>query len=52
VSVEALAAADEVFLTGAVRGVEPVRACGGVSAWDFGPVTARVAAELRGIWLD
>jgi para-aminobenzoate synthetase/4-amino-4-deoxychorismate lyase len=52
VSVEALAAADEVFLTGAVRGVEPVRACEGVGEWDSGRVTAQVAAELRGIWLN
>jgi para-aminobenzoate synthetase / 4-amino-4-deoxychorismate lyase len=52
VSVEALAAADEVFLTGAVRGVEPVRACAGVGEWDSGRLTARVSAELRGIWLD
>jgi para-aminobenzoate synthetase/4-amino-4-deoxychorismate lyase len=52
VGVEALAAADEVFLTGAVRGVEPVRACAGVGTWDSGRVTAQVAAELRRLWLD
>jgi para-aminobenzoate synthetase/4-amino-4-deoxychorismate lyase len=52
VGVEALAAADEVFLTGAVRGVEPVRACRGVGEWDSGRVTAQLAAELRRIWLD
>jgi para-aminobenzoate synthetase/4-amino-4-deoxychorismate lyase len=46
-----LAEADEAFLTGAVRGVEPVRRCVGVSEWDFGEVTARVAAELRRLWL-
>jgi para-aminobenzoate synthetase / 4-amino-4-deoxychorismate lyase len=40
-----LDAADEVFLTGAVRGVEPVgQASGGL--------TARVAAELRALWLS
>jgi len=36
--------ADEVFLTGAVRGVEPVGQASG-------ELTARVAAELRAIWL-
>jgi para-aminobenzoate synthetase/4-amino-4-deoxychorismate lyase len=46
-----LAAADEVFLTGAVRGVEPVRRCAGVGEWDSGELTARVAAELRREWL-
>jgi para-aminobenzoate synthetase/4-amino-4-deoxychorismate lyase len=39
-----LDAADEVFLTGAVRGVEPVGQASG-------RLTARVAAELRAIWL-
>jgi para-aminobenzoate synthetase/4-amino-4-deoxychorismate lyase len=52
VSVEALAAADEVFMTGAVRGVEPVRACTGVAQWDSSRVTAQLGAELRSIWLD
>jgi para-aminobenzoate synthetase/4-amino-4-deoxychorismate lyase len=46
-----LAAADEVFLTGAVRGVEPVGRCEGVAEWDSGELTSRVAAELRAIWL-
>ncbi len=51
VSAAELAGADEVFLTGAVRGVEPVRRCAGLGGWDFGQVTARVAAELRRRWL-
>lgn len=46
-----LAEADEAFLTGGVRGVEPVRRCVGVSEWDSGEVTTRVAAELRRSWL-
>jgi para-aminobenzoate synthetase/4-amino-4-deoxychorismate lyase len=37
--------ADELFLTGAVRGVEPVRQASG-------GLTARVAAELRARWLS
>jgi para-aminobenzoate synthetase/4-amino-4-deoxychorismate lyase len=39
-----LAAADELFFTGAVRGVEPVGEA-------YGQLTARVAADLRAIWL-
>ena len=42
-----LSTADEVFVTGAVRGVEPVRACAGVRDWDAGPVTPRVSQALR-----
>jgi para-aminobenzoate synthetase/4-amino-4-deoxychorismate lyase len=51
VGADDLVDADEAFLTGAVRGVEPARRCVGVSEWDFGEVTARVAAELRRVWL-
>src|SRR5215213_3915038 len=39
-----LASADELFLTGAVRGVEPVGEASG-------ELTAQVAAELRALWL-
>jgi para-aminobenzoate synthetase/4-amino-4-deoxychorismate lyase len=42
-----LSTADELFLTGAVRGVEPVRGCVGVREWEAGPVTARVSQALR-----
>ena len=49
--VDELAAADEVFMTGGVRGVEPVGRCAGVGEWGSGAVTARVAAELRRAWL-
>jgi para-aminobenzoate synthetase / 4-amino-4-deoxychorismate lyase len=49
-SLEDLLAADEVFLTGAVRGVEPVCACG-ETRWQPGQVTARLAAALRQRWL-
>jgi para-aminobenzoate synthetase/4-amino-4-deoxychorismate lyase len=51
VGADELAATEEAFLTGGVRGVEPVRRCVGVSEWDSGGVTARVAAELRRRWL-
>jgi para-aminobenzoate synthetase/4-amino-4-deoxychorismate lyase len=46
-----LAEADEAFLTGAVRGIEHVRACAGVREWAGGELTARIAAELRRAWL-
>ena len=42
--------ADEVFTTGAVRGVEPVGSVRGMREWTAGEVTARVSAELRGRW--
>jgi para-aminobenzoate synthetase / 4-amino-4-deoxychorismate lyase len=46
-----LADADEVFLTGGVRGVEPVARLRGVCEWDSGGLTAQVAAELQRAWL-
>jgi para-aminobenzoate synthetase/4-amino-4-deoxychorismate lyase len=45
-----LLAADEVFLTGSVRGVERVAALDGIGLPSDGEVTARVAAELRQAW--
>jgi para-aminobenzoate synthetase/4-amino-4-deoxychorismate lyase len=50
VSFERLLAADEVFLSGAIRGVEPVRACGGYPEWAEGVVTPAVSDELRRCW--
>ena len=50
-SVDELATAEEVFMTGGVRGVEPVGRCAGVGEWDSGEITARVAAELQHAWL-
>jgi para-aminobenzoate synthetase / 4-amino-4-deoxychorismate lyase len=50
VSREELASADEVFVSGSVRGVEPVRAYAG-ARWEPGPVTPGVAAGLRRLWL-
>jgi para-aminobenzoate synthetase/4-amino-4-deoxychorismate lyase len=50
-TLDELAAADEVFMTGGVRGVEPVGGCAGLAAWDSGEFTARVAAELQAAWL-
>jgi hypothetical protein len=39
-----------VFLTGAVRGTEPVAACEGARVWTEGKVTAAAAAALRRHW--
>ncbi|MGH3099408.1 MAG: aminotransferase class IV, partial [Thermoleophilia bacterium] len=50
VSLDRLVAADEVFLSGSVRGIEPVRDCQGVGAWPDGRVTMLVAGELRRLW--
>jgi para-aminobenzoate synthetase/4-amino-4-deoxychorismate lyase len=45
-----LLAADEIFLTGSVRGVERVRAVDGTPLSNGGEVADRVAAELRRAW--
>ncbi len=43
--------ADEIFLTGSVRGVEPVRSLDGVELEPRGDTATRLAAELRRRWL-
>jgi para-aminobenzoate synthetase / 4-amino-4-deoxychorismate lyase len=40
----------EVFVTGAVRGIEPVRACDGAVLASEGRITATLADELRRCW--
>jgi para-aminobenzoate synthetase/4-amino-4-deoxychorismate lyase len=50
-TVDELTAADEVFMTGGVRGVEPVGRCAGVGEWAPGAVTARVGAGLQRLWV-
>ncbi len=47
-----LAGAEEVFLTGSIRGVEPVCACGGLGSWAVGSVTLRLREALARIWLQ
>jgi para-aminobenzoate synthetase/4-amino-4-deoxychorismate lyase len=47
---ERLVEADEVFLTGAVRGIEPVRAARGLREWVGGELTGRISAQLRTLW--
>jgi para-aminobenzoate synthetase/4-amino-4-deoxychorismate lyase len=51
ISLKGLTSADEVFLTGAVRGVEPVRSCDGAS-WEQGELTRELAEQLRRYWDD
>jgi para-aminobenzoate synthetase/4-amino-4-deoxychorismate lyase len=46
-----LLAADEVFLTGSVRGVEPVRSLDGASLRRAGKLSRRVGDRLRRRWL-
>lgn len=46
-----LLGADEVFLTGSVRGIERVRALDGTPLSESIEVTRRIAAELRRAWL-
>ena len=43
--------ADEVFLTGSVRGIEPVRSLDGVELRADGSLAARIASALRDRWL-
>ena len=49
---ERLLVARELFATGSVRGVEPIRSLDGVAVGGPGPVTTRLARELRAQWLD
>jgi para-aminobenzoate synthetase/4-amino-4-deoxychorismate lyase len=51
VSAGDLAEADEVFASGSVRGVEPVRAYDEVRRWEPGDVTPVISAGLRRLWL-
>jgi para-aminobenzoate synthetase / 4-amino-4-deoxychorismate lyase len=51
-SLDELVTADEVFTTGGVRGLEPIRRCVGLGEWDSGEFTARVRAGLQRAWLD
>jgi branched-subunit amino acid aminotransferase/4-amino-4-deoxychorismate lyase len=45
-----LAAADEVLVTSAVRGVQALTACSGLGARERGPVAAALAEAVRGRW--
>jgi para-aminobenzoate synthetase / 4-amino-4-deoxychorismate lyase len=43
-----LAAADEVFATSSIRGVQPVVACPGIGTWPVGPTTSGLRRLLGG----
>jgi para-aminobenzoate synthetase / 4-amino-4-deoxychorismate lyase len=49
-TVQRLVAAGEAFLTGSVRGIEPVRSLGDAELGPPGEAVAAVAAEMRRIW--
>jgi para-aminobenzoate synthetase / 4-amino-4-deoxychorismate lyase len=51
VSSDDLAEADEAFVSGSVRGVEPVRAYEDVRRWEEGALTRVISAGLRRVWL-
>lgn len=50
-SLDRLRAARELFATGSVRGLEPIRSLDGTALGGPGPVAARLARELRALWL-
>jgi para-aminobenzoate synthetase / 4-amino-4-deoxychorismate lyase len=52
VSYDQLIRADEVFVSGSVRGVEPVRELARVRRWEEGAVTRVISAALRRLWLE
>jgi para-aminobenzoate synthetase/4-amino-4-deoxychorismate lyase len=49
--IERLIAAGEAFLTGSVRGVEPVRSVGEVELGETGETVAEIAAEMKQAWI-
>jgi para-aminobenzoate synthetase/4-amino-4-deoxychorismate lyase len=51
IGIERLIAAGEAFLTGSVRGVEPVRSVGQVELGEPGEAVAELAAEMQRDWL-
>ena len=51
-SLDDLRDADEVFLTGSVRGIEPARSLDGAPLPRSGEVTGRLAGALRRLWLS
>ncbi len=51
VSHDDLGGADEVFVSGSVRGVEPVKEYASVRRWEEGAVTRVISTALRRLWL-
>jgi branched-subunit amino acid aminotransferase/4-amino-4-deoxychorismate lyase len=50
VSLDRLLAADEVFLTGSIRGIEPVSNFEATQQWAEGTLTGVVSDHLRRLW--
>jgi para-aminobenzoate synthetase/4-amino-4-deoxychorismate lyase len=50
VSFDRLRTADEMFITGAVRGIEPVRSCDGAACGSDSLTSSRLASELQRTW--
>jgi para-aminobenzoate synthetase/4-amino-4-deoxychorismate lyase len=50
-TIDRLIAAGEAFLTGSVRGVEPVRSVGETAFEEPGEAACEIAAELKRIWV-
>lgn len=50
-TIDRLVAAGEAFLTGSVRGVEPVRSVGDAELAEPGEAVREVAAELKRMWI-
>jgi para-aminobenzoate synthetase/4-amino-4-deoxychorismate lyase len=49
-SLDALRAAEGIFLTSSVRGIQPVRACAGVGSWGAGYETSLLHGALVEAW--
>jgi para-aminobenzoate synthetase/4-amino-4-deoxychorismate lyase len=50
IALESISTATEVFVTGAVRGIEPVRACDGAVVGSGDRITAELSRELDLLW--
>ncbi|MEN3283304.1 MAG: para-aminobenzoate synthetase / 4-amino-4-deoxychorismate lyase [Solirubrobacteraceae bacterium] len=50
IAFDSISTATEVFLTGAVRGIEPVRACGGAIVESGERITAALSRDLDLLW--
>lgn len=49
-TIDALRDAEEIFLTSAIRGIEPVGSCDDIGSWPAGEVTLMLRRELAELW--